>query len=302
MTFALDPAASEWLGEYPLLSEIGRGSMGVLYRSVDPQTQHPVALKTLRRDVPAGVAHFRAQLAAEAAALAALDHPGIVGAVAHGEADGRPYLVLGYVEGVSLGRRIERGEVYSVAAALDILRQLLDALEHSHARGVWHRDVKPSNILVTAGGLVKLTDFGIAYRTSTSPGVPVPGDAGDPRALLGTPGYIAPETYLNGEYDGRVDVFAAGAILYLLLVGRPPFAGSADQIMFQVCSVSPPPPSVAARSPALAPLDAVVLTALARRAEDRFARPAKFRDALLQALDQFAQVHARNQPVPGRDP
>ena len=299
MTSGADSAAPRWLGGYPLLSEIGRGSMGVLYRSVDPKTQRPVALKTLRPDVSAraggDTAHFLARLASEAAALAALDHPGIVGAVAHGEADGVAFLALEYVEGVSLQKRLEAGTVYSVPDALGILCPLLDALEHAHAHGVWHRDVKPSNILITAGGLVKLTDFGIAHRRSS-------GDDDDARAILGTPGYIAPETYLSLEYDGRVDVFAAGAILYLLLTGRTPFAGAADQIMFEVCSGdAPPPPSAVARSPSLAPLDAVVLKALARNPAARFARPAEFRDALLQALGQFGQACAGNQSMPRGD-
>jgi serine/threonine protein kinase len=161
-----------------------------------------------------------------------------------------------------------------VTQAVNIVSQLLEALQYAHDRGVWHRDIKPANILLTANGRVKVTDFGIARIESsllTQMG-----------AIMGTPGYIAPETYLTDTFDGRIDVFAAGAVLYQLLAGVPAYVGTAERIMFEVCYETPPPPSVAGRLLHLQPFDAVVLRALARRPEDRFASAAQFRDALVQ--------------------
>ena len=270
--------------------------MGILYKSVDPQTQRPVALKTLRRDLldDADAGSFCRRLRLEGEAARGLTHPGIVAVYDHGEADGRPYVAMEYVEGRSLQKHLDQGAVFSVPRAVDIARQLLEALQYAHDRGVWHRDVKPSNIILTSDGRIKLTDFGIARIASP--------ESGDVAAILGTPGYIAPETYLSDEFDWRVDVFAAGAVLYQLLTGTPPFAGAADAIMFKVCSETPAAPSVAGRSPSLARFDTVVRKALARRPEERFAGAAQFRDALLQAHGQLGEPQAGNQSVPRRNP
>jgi len=292
------PNASERLGRFLLGNRLGQGSMGVIYRSADPHTGAPLALKTLRRDLldSGAAANFRERLALEAAAGARLIHPGIVRVAEHGEADGRPYLALEYVEGISLHRRIEAGSVFSIPTVIDLLRQLLDALEHAHERGVWHRDVKPSNLLIGDGGQLKLIDFGIAELTPPESASATLG------AIMGTPGYIAPETYMSEACDGRVDLFAAGAVLYHLLTGQPAFAGTADAIMFQVCSTTPEAPSVAGRVPHLAAFDGTVERALARRAADRFAAAAPFREALLQAYGEFSEAQTRGQSMPRRRP
>jgi len=248
--------------------------MGVIYKSFDPDIKRPVALKTLRRDLVDGddTEDFPALFRLEAQAAGSLAHPGIVAVYEYGEEGAYAYMAMEYVEGRSLRECLEGRVSFSLAQAVDIVSQLLEALEYAHERGVWHRDVKPANILLMSNGRVKVTDFGIARIEScmlTKLGT-----------IMGTPGFIAPEMYLTDSFDSRIDLFAAGVVLYQLLAGTPPFVGSADKVMFKVCYETPLPPSVAGRLPALRPFDGVVTRALARRPEDRFATAGQFLEAL----------------------
>jgi serine/threonine-protein kinase len=268
------------LGKYPLLGVIGKGSMGVIYKSFDPRIKRTVALKTIRRDLVDGdsTEDFPAGFHQEAQAAGALEHPGIVAVYEYGEQDEYAYLAMEYVEGRSLRDCFEAQVSFSVAQVVDIVSQLLEALQHAHERGVWHRDIKPANILLMSNGRVKVTDFGIARIDSS-----VLTHLG---TIMGTPGFIAPEMYLSDSFDHRIDVFAAGVVLYQLLAGTPPFVGSADKVMFKVCYETPLPPSAASRLPTLRPFDAVVMRALARRPEDRFATAGQFLEALRLAHAQ----------------
>jgi serine/threonine-protein kinase len=267
------------LGEYRLLSVIGAGSMGTVYRSIDPGTNRALAIKAVRLEA-AGQPDSESlctRLRLEAEATSALSHPGIVTVHEYGEEAGHAFSVMDYVEGNSLRDCFERGMAFSLPRSVEILVQVLEALQYAHDRGVWHRDIKPSNILVGVDGRVKLTDFGIARLPGPTPG--------PPEAILGTPGYIAPESYLSDTFDSRVDLFAASAVLYHLLAGVPAFAGTADQVMFKVCHETPLRPSMVAGKPSLQPYDVLVLKGLARRPEDRFASAAEFRQAL-RALER----------------
>lgn len=249
----------------------------MIYRSVDPSTLRPIALKTLRRellDTPVSN-EYVARLRTESEAARHLAHPNIVAVHEHDERGRYTYISMEYVDALSLKARLDNGAVFDLSRTTGILAQLLDALQHAHERGVWHCDVKPSNLLLTREDHLKLTDFGIAQI----------GSRAEERFefILGTPGFIAPEIYLGETCDQRVDLFAAGAVLYLLLAGVPPYVGTADEILRQVCWESPRLPSVVGSSPAVQPLDRVVMRALARHPKDRFASAAQFRAALLQA-------------------
>jgi eukaryotic-like serine/threonine-protein kinase len=272
-----DQGIPERLGKYPLLNVIGKGSMGVLYESIDPHIKRPVALKTIRRDLldDGDMEDFSARFRIEAQAAGRLAHPGIVSIYEYGEQDAFSFIAMEYVEGRSLRECFDQKVAFSIAQVVNIVSQLLEALQYAHDRGVWHRDIKPANILVMESGRVKVTDFGIA-RIESSMLTQV-------GAIMGTPGFIAPEMYLGNVFDSRVDVFAAGVVLYQLLSGTLPFVGSAEKVMFKVCYETPLPPSVAGRLPSLQPFDAVVMQALARRPEDRFASAAQFLGALRQA-------------------
>jgi serine/threonine protein kinase len=266
--------ANEQLGDYPLMSIIGTGSMGVVYRSVEPYTGRPIALKTLRPELlndPAAD-EFAARLRLESEAARRLSHPGIVSVRGYGDAP-RTYISMEYVDARSLKACLDEGMVFNLSRTVAILAQVLDALQHAHERGVWHRDIKPSNLLLARADRVKVTDLGIA-RIDSPASQPL-------EAILGSPGYIAPEAYLGETCDQRVDVFAAGVLLYLLLAGAAPFCGTPNEIRQQVCYGTVPPPSVAARSAVVRPLDRVVMRALARNPEERFASAAQFRTALL---------------------
>src|SRR3569833_1069388 len=271
------------LGKYPLLGVIGKGSMGILYRSVDPHIKRQVALKTIRRDLleQAQTENFSARFRVDAQAAGGLAHPGIVSVYEYGEEDAYAYIAMEFIEGRSLRECFEQKMPFSIGQVVGILSQLLEALQYAHDRGVWHRDIKPANILVMTDGRVKVTDFGIA-RIESSMLTQV-------GAIMGTPGFIAPEMYLGDTFDCRVVLFAAGVVFFLLLVGFLLFFGTAEKEMFKVCYETPVPPSVAGRLPSLPAFDAVVMKALARRPDDRFTSAAQFRAALLEA-----QAHIGN--------
>ena len=216
-----DPMIGRRLGPYEVVGRIGAGGMGVVYEGRDTRLDRAVALKLLpeawSRDPQA-----RSRLLREAKAASALDHPNICALYDLGEtADGRIYLVLGYYVGTTVARRIEAGPL-PVAEAVDVAVQTARGLRHAHAAGVVHRDVKPSNLLLTRSGEVKILDFGIAKvaeATGLTVGMYSPG----------TPAYMAPEQVRGEPADERVDVWALGAVLYEMLTGRQPFGGESVQ-------------------------------------------------------------------------
>jgi eukaryotic-like serine/threonine-protein kinase len=284
-TFVESP---ERLGKYPLLSIIGTGSMAVVYKSIDPDIGRAVALKTIRRELlDDEIENYPARLRIEAEAGAALVHPCIVRTYEYGEADGYAFIAMEYVEGHSLRDCFESQVRFNTDQAINIISQLLKALQYAHLHGVWHRDVKPANILLVTDGLIKVGDFGIARVESLN--------LAQTDSIMGTPGFIAPEMYLGEAFDQRIDLFAAGVVFYQLLTGVAPFVGTPEKIMFKVCYETALPASVVARQSSLRPLDAVVLKALARSPEDRFASAAEFLEAL--ALAQAGGPVATDQTV-----
>jgi len=254
--------------------------MGVVYKSFDPVIRRPVALKTIRRDLldGGGAIDFSARFRNEAQAAGRLLHPGIVAVYEYGEENEYAYIAMEYVEGNNLGHYLNQKVRFSIAGALSILSQLLEALQYAHEAGVLHRDIKPSNIIIMNNGRIKVADFGIAcVETSNLTQI---------GAVMGTPGYVAPELYLGHKFDCRIDVFSAAVVLYELLAGTAPFGGPPESAMYRVCHKTPTPPSVAKHDPSLEPFDAIVLRALAKRAQDRYDSAAQFREAIMQARAQ----------------
>src|SRR5882757_696777 len=183
----------EKLGKYPLLSMIGRGAMGVVYRSFDPHIRRPIALKTIRRDLleDDGAEAFAARFRNEAQAAGRLLHPGIVAVYEYGEDEEFAFIAMEYVEGSSLRQYFERKVRFEERDVVSVMAQLLDALQYAHEQGVWHRDIKPANIIIMNNGRIKVADFGIArVESSTLTQVGV---------VMGTPGFIAPEQYLGKD-------------------------------------------------------------------------------------------------------
>jgi serine/threonine-protein kinase len=237
-----------------------------------------VALKTIRKqlvdDAGTGVS-MAARFRNEAQAAGRLQHPGIVAVYDYGEDGDVAYIAMEYVEGSSLARYLMVPVTFSDEDRVGLIGQLLDALDHAHANGVWHRDVKPANLMITHDGRLKVADFGIARIESA--GLTMV------NAAIGTPGYMAPEQFLGEDVDRRVDVYAAGVLLYQLLAGRVPFTGSAESLTYRVVHEKPVLPSALPGKEHLAPYDGVLATALAKDRRQRFATAGEFRNALAAA-------------------
>ena len=217
---------SKTIGPYSLLEPLGSGGMGVVYRARDSRLGRDVALKLLPPDVFSDP-RARARLVQEARLASALNHPHICTIYEVGEAGGETYIAMEQVEGRSLAECIPPGGMH-LEAVLRYGAQLADALAHAHARGIVHRDLKTSNVILTPDGRAKVLDFGIAKRIGTHPEdstlewQPSLTEAG---SILGTPGYLAPEV-LQGEGVGpRSDIWALGILIYEMATGGRPFAG-----------------------------------------------------------------------------
>lgn len=272
------------LGKYQVTGVLGEGAMGVVYRGFDPTIDRPVALKTVHRQLlaagDAASSSFVTRFRNEAQAAGRLSHPGIVSIYEYGEDGGTAFIAMEFVEGRTLSQLLAAAPLLPEADVLRLMLQLLDALECAHRAGVWHRDIKPANLVVTPQGRLKVMDFGIARIDR--------GGLTQTTSLAGTPGYIAPEQYSGVELDHRVDVFAAGVLLYRLLAGCAPFTGTPEAVMYQIFNEDPPPPSQVAAEARSDRYDAAVAKALAKDRDARFASAAEFLRALQQAAGSEA--------------
>lgn len=203
---------------YEILGELGRGTMGVVYKARRTALHRLVALKMIVAGGHA-TAEQRARFETEARAVATLQHPNIVQIHELGESDGLPFLSLEFVDGEPLDARID-GTPQPPAAAVTLIEVLARAIQVAHARGIIHRDLKPANVLVARDGTPKITDFGLAKDLESQSSQTRSG------SQIGTPSYMAPEQAIAESYGPLVDVYALGAILYEMLVGRPPFLGA----------------------------------------------------------------------------
>jgi tetratricopeptide (TPR) repeat protein/predicted Ser/Thr protein kinase len=264
------------VSHYRITEKLGEGGMGVVYRAEDTVLGRAVAVKFLP---PSGDGQrFRARFLREARAASQLTHPNIATVHDYGETpEGEPFIVMELVEGRTLDELLRSDPPPDLRGAVKIVERVGRALAEAHHRGIVHRDVKPSNVIVGERGAVKVLDFGLAKQS-----LPALAQAARPEAatligartaenvILGTPLYLSPEQAAGGEVDARSDLFSLGAVLYECLAGRPAFGGaSVLEIFRQVQGVNPPPPS--ALNPRVPPaLDRVVMKALAKRPEDRY--------------------------------
>ncbi|HET6422819.1 MAG TPA: serine/threonine-protein kinase, partial [Planctomycetaceae bacterium] len=280
-------------GDYELIDEIGRGGMGIVYRARQKSPNRTVALKMiLRGDLasPADLARFRA----EAESAAKVLHPHIVPVYEVGEVDGRPYFSMKLIEGTTLAQRLADGPLPSRQAA-EMLVPICRAIADAHRQGVLHRDLKPSNILIDRDGRTFVTDFGLAKRISTSDGeLSLSGSLTQSGAIIGTPGYMAPEQAAGqrGDVSSTTDVYSLGAILYAMLTGRPPFqAPSALDTVMMVLEQDPLP--VRMLNPKAHPdLEMIALKCLQKPADLRYVDA----DALADDLQAFLA----NEPIAAR--
>jgi eukaryotic-like serine/threonine-protein kinase len=225
--------AGSRLGSYEIVSALGAGGMGEVYRARDVNLGRDVAIKVLPPAFSADserIARFRR----EAHVLAALNHPHVAAIYGLEEVNGVTFLILELVDGETLDKRISRGPV-NVGDTLGIGKQIAEALESAHEKAIVHRDLKPSNIALTAQGQVKVLDFGLAklapepatsHALSMSPTITSPALATGAGTILGTAAYMSPEQANGREADKRSDVWAFGCVLFEMLTGKPAFDGT----------------------------------------------------------------------------
>jgi serine/threonine-protein kinase len=272
------------LGERYELSEVlGRGGMAEVRLGRDVRLGRTVAVKTLRSDLALD-SNFQARFRREAQSAASLSHPAIVSVYDTGEdyADGVPvpYIVMEYVDGQTLRELLNSGRKLLPERAMEIAAGTLSALEYSHQNGIVHRDIKPGNVMLTRAGTVKVMDFGIARAVSDTSSTMT-----STAAVIGTAQYLSPEQAKGEKTDARSDLYSTGCLLYELLTGVPPFVGDSPvAVAYQHVRESPKPPSQvdAAVTPAM---DAIVLKALAKNADNRYQSAAEMRDDVERALD-----------------
>lgn len=268
------------LGRYLLEQEIGRGTMGVVYRAFDPALDRRVALKTVQPVLAQGSAErnsFERRFQAEARLAASLSHPAIVVVhdVGRDEATGALFIAFELLPGQTLAELSAAHGALPWREALALGQQVARGLQHAHQRGIVHRDIKPANVMVLPTGEPKIMDFGIAKLDQAH--LTSPGEA------FGTPLYMSPEQVLGEPLDARSDVFALGAVLYLLLTGRRAFdAPHVPGILQRVTQAQPTPPSQLASMPA--GCDAVLARALEKSREARWPSAQAFAEALAALL------------------
>ena len=271
---------------YRVEREIGHGGMAQVYLAEELQHHRPVAIKILLEDLAYAIGHDR--FLREVDVAAQLGHPNILplldsGTVpATGTHPARPYFVMPFVEGESLKQRMARDPM-SLREVLDVVRPVAAALDHAHARGIVHRDVKPANILLT-GGTAVVADFGIARALNRSVVETTLTETG---LIIGTPAYMSPEQGGTGEtVDIRTDIYALGCVVYEMLAGRPPFVADNALAVLARHRLDPPPPLDEARPDLPLGVAAAVHRALAKPPERRFATAGAFADALREAAEQ----------------
>ena len=285
MTDAIGRLTAALSDRYVVERELGAGGMATVYLAHDVRHDRHVALKVLRPELSAilGAERFLAEIKT----TANLQHPHILSLFDSGEADGLVFYVMPYVEGESLRDRLTREKQLPVEDAVRIAREVADALEYAHQRGVIHRDIKPENILLH-GGHALVADFGIALAVSRSDGGTRMTETG---MSLGTPHYMSPEQAMGErEITPKADIYALGCVLYEMLAGEPPFNGpTAQAIIARVMTESPR--SLTLQRHTIPPhVAAAVNAALEKLPADRFATAAQFAEALGEA---GAQTHRR---------
>jgi adenosine/AMP kinase len=255
-------------GRYRVEAELGAGGMGRVFRATDLALERPVALKTILPEVLADP-HWIERFRLEATVVAGLQHPGIVQVYEILEIDGAPVLVMEYVHGTDLGKAVDRHQ-FRDAEIAQVMAEVCDAVAYAHSHGVIHRDIKPANILLTADGVPKVADFGLATHRGRQLSAAL--ERAEAGSFLGSPAYMAPEQARGDsrKIGSRSDVYGLGATLYYALTGRAPVrAATPGEAVDQATRGSVVPPSLL-RPTVSRDLEAICIEAMAREAEARY--------------------------------
>jgi serine/threonine protein kinase/beta-lactam-binding protein with PASTA domain len=276
-------------GRYELGDVVGRGGMAEVHRGRDVRLEREVAVKTLRADL-AREPTFQARFRREAQSAAQLNHPAVVAVYDTGEdmlnGAAAPYIVMEYVEGQTLRDVLHDTHRLMPERALEIIGGVLRALAYSHRMGIIHRDIKPANVMLTQNGEIKVMDFGIARSISDTQATMT-----QTAQVIGTAQYLSPEQAKGEKVDKRSDLYSTGCVLYELLTGQPPFSGDSPvSVAYQHVREDPVPPS-RLNPDVPPPVDAIVLKALAKNADNRYQDADEMRADIERALGGHP-VHA----------
>lgn len=262
------------VGPYQLLELLGRGGMGEVYLAHDPRLKRRVALKLLPASLVGDGARVR-RFEQEAQATSAISHPNVAHIYEIGEAQGRHYIAMEYVQGRTLRQTLQRGPL-EVGEALDIGIQIAIALVAAHEAGVLHRDIKPENVMLRVDGYVKVLDFGLAklledrLYAGTPEARPLPSLHTEPELMMGTSDYMSPEQVRRQPTDERTDLWSLGVVLYEMLAGRRPFPGRESREVIVSILECEPEPIGCVRDGLPSALQEIVAKALRKRREERF--------------------------------
>ena len=273
---------------YQILSPIGQGSMGMVYKAKQVSMDRVVALKVLLRQLAMNK-EFIERFHREARIAAKLSHNSIVQAIDSGEFSGHHFFVMEFVDGANIKQEMDRGKVYEEKEALRIIVQIAEAMAHAHEKGLIHRDIKPENVMLTSGGVAKLADLGLARLTADEAGA-----QSEKGIAIGTPYYISPEQIRGAvDVDIRADIYSMGATIYHMVTGRVPFSGKTPTEVMQkhLRAQLVPPDHVNTRL--TSGLGEVVETMMARDRRARYATPQDLIIDLENLLEDKPPVIAR---------
>ncbi|HSD28391.1 MAG TPA: TonB family protein [Vicinamibacteria bacterium] len=227
------------IGRYQITGTLGSGAMGAVYKAFDPLIKRTLAIKTIRLDIPRTSPQYQVfidRFYHEVRISGTLSHPGIVTLFDVGEENRLPFLAMEYVEGKTIGAILDEGTRFKPERVVGLVSQVAAALDYAHSRGVVHRDIKPTNLIVSSADEVKVTDFGIAKLADV--------EITHSGALLGTPSYMSPEQAMGEKLDGRSDIFSLGVVAFQMLSGQQPFPGAnVTSILYKLVHVDPVEPA-----------------------------------------------------------